>query len=254
MELIHALQAEWIKTKRTAASWLCLIGGTFIPFILLVGFIKDHESINDYKLTNIWEKYFFDSWRFMSLALLPAGVILASSLVTQIEYKNNTTKQLHTTPQKPGVIFFSKLIVIMIMTAELFLLFNIASLATAIIPSLLFQHRLPIQPFPFLFYLKWNLWIYVTCLPIIALQFFLALQFKNFIVPVGVGILILVGTLILIKTWQYAWLSPYSYTPLLAIGDKSTLDKINIPLLSLGYFSAALLINYLLYISNKEKS
>ena len=94
----------------------------FIPLIYFIGFLKDKSSINDYKL-DIWQKLFNQSWQNMAAFLLPMGVILASSLITQIEYKNNTWKQLHATPQTYTNIFIAKFSVIILMTIKFFIFF-----------------------------------------------------------------------------------------------------------------------------------
>jgi len=253
MNFLYSLQSEWLKTKRSTASWLCLIGGAFIPLIFLAGFIKDQRSINAYTSPDIWKKYFFQIWQFMSLAILPIGVVLASTLITQVEYKNNTWKQLHATPQRFSVIFMAKLGIILLMTLKFFLYFNIGILLSAVIPSLLFDHRFPRQAIPVAFFLAENGKLFITCLPVIALQYLVSLQSRNFLVPIGVGIMGLVGSLILIQTWQYAYLSPYSYTPLQIVGGKAIREKINIPLLSVSYFAGITLLCYYLYMNKKEK-
>ena len=43
-------------------------------------------------------------WEFMGFFLLPIGVILTTSLVTQLEFRSNTWKQLHTTPQSKNFL------------------------------------------------------------------------------------------------------------------------------------------------------
>ena len=131
MEFIHSLQSEWLKTRRSAASWLCLIGGFFIPTIYFIGFLRHQESFNTGK-PDIWEHYFTQLWSNTAGFLMPIGIILASSLITQIEYKNNTWKQLHTTPQSFTTVFFSKFTVILLMTAKFFIFFNIGILISAI--------------------------------------------------------------------------------------------------------------------------
>lgn len=59
--------------------------------------------------------------------LLPMGLILATSLITQMEFRNNTWKQLHTTPQKYSTIFTAKFIVIIGLTLQ-FLFISISHL------------------------------------------------------------------------------------------------------------------------------
>jgi lantibiotic transport system permease protein len=115
-QYIHSLQSEWIKTRRSTASWLVIIGGFFIPLIVIaIRLIKSSRLPAIYKAADFWERTFVQNWQVMAFFLLPMGVILATSLITQLEYKNNTWKQLHATPQLFSIIFFAKLTVIILM-------------------------------------------------------------------------------------------------------------------------------------------
>lgn len=250
MKFIDSLRSEWLKTKRSAASWLCILGGFFIPTIYMIMFIKDQASINGYyPFANIWKKHFIDLWSNMAIFLLPMGVILASSLITQMEYKNNTWKQLHTTPQSFPRIYLAKFTVIALMTLKFFLFFNIGILLTGIIPSLIFDHHMPVQPVPVYFFLIGNLKIFVACLPIIAIQYLISLRFKNFLVSIGAGLLGLIGSLIGIS-WKYIFISPYAYCALLVTGAK---PEFNPQLAACIYFLVLMVISYFLYVSKKEK-
>lgn len=249
MVFLYSLQSEWLKTKRSAGSWLCLIGGFFIPVISLLSFIKNHNSINSYD-PGIWEYHFMQLWRNMSGFLLPVGVILASSLITQLEFKNNAWKQLHATPQSYTLIFFSKLTVILLMTVKFFIFFNIGTILSGIIPSLLFDHKFPKQNIPVAYFLEGNLKFFATCLPVIALQYLLSLQFRNFLVPISAGLGILIGTLIGFS-WKYIFISPYSYCP---FNFRADIQKLfNIYTASIIYFFVITAISYILYINKKDK-
>lgn len=250
MKFTDSLQSEWLKTKRSAASWLCIFGGFFIPTIFMIMFLKDRVSINMYyPFANIWKKHFFDLWQNMANFLLPIGVILAASLITQMEYKNNTWKQLHTTPQSYSTVFLAKFSVIGLMTIKFFIFFNIGIILTGIIPSLIFEHRWPVQPIPVVFFLIGNLKIFATCLPILAIQYMISLRFKNFMVSIGAGFLFWIATMIGFG-WKYIFISPYFYCPKLIIGPKPTY---NLQVAAMLYFVILMLISYFLYVSKKEK-
>jgi hypothetical protein len=250
MKFIHSVQSEWLKTKRSAASWLCLFGGFFIPLIFLIMMLKNSSSINNYyPFHNVWKAHFLDLWANMASFLLPVGVILSSSLITQMEFKNNTWKQLHTTPQSYTSVFFAKFSVIVLMTLKFFLFFNIGIFLSGIIPSLIVEHRWPVMPIPLLFILKINLKVFVVCLPVIAIQYLISLKFKNFLVAIGVGLLCLIGTLIGLG-WEYIYVSPYSYCGLMVANRKI---EYNSQLYAAIYFTVLMFGSYLLYISKKEK-
>lgn len=255
MNFINSLQVEWLKTRRSAASWLCLAGGFFLPLMYLIGFLKDHRTINDITgKTNSWLIYFTQVWEFMIMALLPMGIILVTGLIAQTEYRNDSWKQLHTTPQSWINIFCAKLAVLFLMVLKFFIFFNVGLIIAAIIPTLLLEHGLPHDLLPVPDLLKANLKILIVCLPVIALQYLISLQFRNFLVPLGFGLLLWIGSLILVGSWSYAWLSPYSYTALLTMQNKGHAVSVNIFRLALSYFTLITLISYLLYHTKKDKA
>ncbi len=255
MNFINSIEVECLKTRRSAASWLCLTGGFFLPLMALIGFLKDHKSMNDLKgPANSWLIYFTQLREFLVIALLPMGIILATSLITQTEYRNHTWKQVHTTPQTWITIFSAKLAVLFIMITRFFIFFNTGVILAGVIPALLFDHALPRDSFPLTDLALANLDIFTVCLPVIALQYLFSLQFRNFMIPLGLGLLLWIGSIILVHNWQYAWISPYSYTTLLTMKKQGMPACTNIFPLSLLYFVVFTLAAYGLYYFKKDKS
>jgi lantibiotic transport system permease protein len=250
MKYLICLQSEWLKTKRSMAVWLSIIGGFFVPLIYFIGFITKGKSINTYQ-SEPWETFFMQQWQVMSSFLLPMGVIMASSLIIQLEYKNNTWKQLQTTPQSLTTIFTAKLSVILLMTIQFFIFFNIGIIISGAIPSLIFDKKLPFEQFPYIFFLKQNIKFFISCLPIIALQYLISLRFKNFLVPVGIGLLALIGTMVAFR-WDHIYLSPYSFGALITM-KKDLPITCNIYLLAISQFIIITIISYILYVNKKEK-
>src|SRR5687767_9229424 len=106
---IHSFRSEWLKRKRTASSWLVIIGGFFIPLVLLIAQLVESSDLPVLNSSpGYWEHFFQMNWQPMAMFLLPMGFILSTSMTAQIEYKNNTWKQVMTTPQLPSTIFFAK--------------------------------------------------------------------------------------------------------------------------------------------------
>lgn len=250
MSYLHSLQSEWLKTKRSAASWLCIIGGFFLPLIYMILFLKDQSSINHAPPgVDVWAAHFKNLWQNMGVFLLPMGLILTSSLITQVEYRNNSWKQLHTTPQTYTTIFAAKFSVVILMTIKLFIFFNIGILITGYVPCWLFDHGNPRDSFPFLHFLEINARFFIACLPVMALQFLISINFKNFLVPIGIGFLGLVGTLIGLP-WQHIIISPFAYCSLNALGFPG---RYNLMLMATLYFLVLTAISYWLYRTKKEK-
>lgn len=256
MKFIYSLQSEWLKTKRSAASWLCIIGGFFIPTIYLIYFLVKSKTIVEADAAgNVWELHFFSLMQNMKAFLLPMGVIMASSLITQMEFKNNTWKQLHTTPQSLTTIFLAKFSVIAIMTVKFFVFFSIGVILSGLIPCLIVNGKLPEDSFPFWFFIKENIKVFILCLPIMAIQYLISLRFKNFLVPVGIGLIGLIGSMIG-SMWEYIYISPYSYVFLDHLRNvKVFTGKITINLYQEAsiYFVLLMAISYVMFHYKKEK-
>lgn len=258
LSFIHSFQSEWLKKKRSLSSIIVYAGAFFIPAIMtLVALVKHDGLAETFAGPGFWLNHWDNAWNSMATFLLPLGVILLTSLVAQIEYKNNTWKQLHTLPLTFTTVFFSKLAVIMAMMVQFFLLFNIGIYLSVVIPSFLVS-GVPYPPahFPFLHFVKENLYYFVDCLPIIALQYLLSLRFRNFLAPVGIGFLLLVGSLIGLM-WEYSYTIPYTYSVLHATMPpemmKIAFPGINIHLLAGCWFVLITAASYFLFLRKKEK-
>ncbi|MFH0896062.1 MAG: ABC transporter permease [Bacteroidota bacterium] len=253
MIFINSLHSEWLKTKRSFAFWLTIIGGFFIPLIYFISFLYNGSSINSSPAgMNGWSMHFMQCWQNMTAFLLPMGVIMASSLITQMEFRNNTWKQLHTTPQSFTTIFFAKLSVIMLLTLQFFIFFNIGILLSGILPCIFFDGNLSNDSIPVFDFLKSNIKFFIGCMPIIALQYLISLRFKNFLIPILIGLFSLIGSLIALQ-WDYIFLSPFSFCILNVMPGREFPVMLNVQWMALISFSVITLINFYLYINRKEK-
>lgn len=257
MNFIKSFQSEWLKKKRSLASWLVFAGAFFTPLIVLTAGIKNHSLLaKSYAESDFWLKHWNKSWESMEIFLLPIGIILAIALIAQIEYKNNAWKQLHTTPQAFTTIFFAKFTVFFIMLVEVFALFNLGVYLSAIVPAMLFDDvPFPSAPIPFRTFWNANVNFFVDCLPIAALQYLLSLQFKNFLVPIGAGFAIwFVGIGML--AWEYSYFFPYIHgaiSYLTATGQMKREIPVNVELLALVYFAVFMIAGWFLYVTKNEK-
>lgn len=258
MTFVNSFQAEWLKRKRSLASWLVLVGAFFTPAIILASRIKNHAALPKlYAADDFWRRLWNQSWESMEVFLLPIGIILATGLIAQIEYKNNTWKQLHTTPQGFTTIFLAKLLVVLLMLVEVFALFNVGVYLSAVIPSLLFRAvPYPSAPIPFADFWHANVNFFVDCLPVVALQHLLSLHFKNFLVPVGAGFAVwFLGVGLL--SWEYSYLLPYNHGAIAFLTAAGHFAGRRIPvgleLLALIYTAAFIVAGWFLYVTKKEK-
>jgi len=254
MQLVHSFQSEWLKKKRSAASWLVLIGGLLIPLILMIAqFAKPEAAQAENASGHGWEILLHRSWQFMGIFLLPLGVIMATGLVTQLEFRNNAWKHVLTLPQKLSTVFVAKLALILVMLLQCILLFNIGIYLAGALPALLLSEvPYPPEPFPIALFLERSALFFLDCLPIVALQYLLGLQFRNFLVPFGAGIVLFVASMIAIN-WEYGYTVPYTYCPLNVIGSNEGMSA-PIHWWAAGYAAVFFIAAYVLFITRKEKS
>jgi lantibiotic transport system permease protein len=185
------------------------------------------------------------------------AAILITSLVTQIEYRNNAWKQVRTLPIPALTLFFAKLALIAVLMVEFFVLFDLGVYLSAILPSVLIPGvPYPTQPLPFWPFLA-DTGVYMTAsLPIVALQYLLSLQFKNFLVPVGVGFMTWVAALAALSS-SFSWLIPYAYTMLHYLKDdakgRAQLPTSQLQWMSLGYTLLFLAVGYILFANQKQQ-
>lgn len=252
---INCFAAEWMKKRRSFAAWLVFIGGFFIPFITVIIFmIYPKQLLAVHATVHFWQTIFQKSWQLMAIMLLPMGIVLAVSLITQIEFKNNGWKQLHTTPLTFTCIFFCKLAILLVMLLQLFIFFNIGIFLSAIIPAF-FNSDIPFPEYAVDagYFFRENATYFIMCLPMVALLYMISLQFKNFLIPVGAGLALVVAGMIAIS-WKYAYVIPSSYLALRFLQTKSNVLPVhNLVLWSLAYFIIFTLLSYCLYIFKKEK-
>ncbi|HEY4107640.1 ABC transporter permease [Puia sp.] len=249
---IHSFGSEWLKKKRTAASLLTVIGSILIPVIIIIARIDDPSAL---AVANgqprIWESLYNRNWQLMGTLFLPMGVVLATSLITQLEFRNNTWKQLCTTPQSLTTIFLAKLAVIGVMLLEFFLLFTVGIWLTGAVPGLFFRNvAYPAEAFPWKAVLDGSARFFLDILPVVALQYLLGLRFKNFLIPLGVGLGLYVASMIAVH-WRYGYWIPYTYSAYNFVGRAA--EKFHTHYWAAGYALLFTGLAYILYITRKEK-
>jgi hypothetical protein len=257
-DCLHAFESEWLKKKRSLGSWLIVVGSLFTPTIIIASRLLHHGKLTGlYVSRTFWTSLWRSSWESMAIFFLPMAAILVTSLITQIEYRNNAWKQVHALPLSSGVIFFSKLAVILVLMAQFFLLFDVAVYLSGVVPSLLLRNvPFPSAPLPLWAFLADTGNYMVASLPIIVFQYLLSLRFKNFLVPVGVGFMAWVGALSALS-WKYGYIIPYSYTVLTYLRDDPK-GRITVPIpqlhwLAIGYSMLFTIGAYWLFASKRQK-
>lgn len=257
MSFAIAIQSEVLKTKRSASFWLSIVGAALVPTIFcLAYFFEPGGAVKDLR-PDPWGIHFRFGWQAMNAFLFPMYIILICTLIPQIEFKNNTWKQVFASPQSLAQIYFSKFLTIQMMIFFFFVLFNLFMILSGVLSNLLNnQYNFLSEPINWQSLLHLNLKTYTSILGISAIQFCLSLRFKNFIAPVGVGLALLVGAIIALNyQWTHIYKLPFAH-PILTL---MSITKPNRPFLenhelnSIGYFFFFLAVGFFDMKFKKEK-
>ena len=215
MILVRAVWAEWLKRKRSLTTWLVLGGAAFVPAIILLSRFRRIGALPAlHRDPRFWDTLWVQAWESMALMILPWSVMLIVSLLTQIEDRDRGWKQLHAAPLTLPAIFVSKLVVSLTLVGLMLLAFTAAIYAAGVLPALVLRSvDLPTATFPLARFLRRDTVFLLDALPIVAVQYLLALRFRTFIAPLAIGMLLWIlsiGTM----SWQFNYLIPYSHAGL----------------------------------------
>lgn len=211
MNLLISLRSEILKTKRTASFYFTLIGAAVVPVVFLLNIAMD--GLEDTKKDPLNQIFKLEA-DMNGLAFFPWFIILICTLLPQVEYRNNTWKQVLSSPQPKGNLMLAKflnihLLMLLFMVASHLFMFLAIVTANAIDPALgLFKNPLNGKTV-----LVNAANTYVVMLAVGTIQFWLGLRFKNFIVPIAVGLALwLTGTMMVFEyKSSVANYFPYSY-------------------------------------------
>ncbi|GAB4091121.1 ABC transporter permease [Flaviaesturariibacter terrae] len=213
MKLLTALRSEILKSKRTASFYFTIIGAAPVPLIFLLNVLTgggDVEAVHRGSLNAVFEL----GMERNGLVFFPLYVILLSTLLPQIEYRNNTWKQVFAAPQTKATVFLAKFLNSNRLIG-LFLLTNLLYLSLVIVlihfadPA----RNLLSQPFDATRLLTATATTYITMLALCTFQFWLGLRFRNFVVPIAIGLTLWITGMMISIEFQSGLVNffPYSF-------------------------------------------
>ncbi len=255
---VDVFHGEWLKRKRSFASLFVIGGSLFTPAIVAAVRLLNHRGLpRIYAADSFWQNMWRACWESMAVFFLPLAAILATSLITQIEFRSNAWKQVHTLPVSAAAIFLAKLGVILVLMVQFLLLFNAGIYVSAMIPALL----VPGVPYPkgsflSLPLLRENALYFVDCLPIVGAQYLMALRSNNVLVPIGIGFMAWVGALAAVSSRFAIWW-PYGYTIVHYLQDKPKGAHLaaytQLHWLAAIAFVVLTVVSYVLFVTRSEK-
>ncbi|HEY0356184.1 MAG TPA: ABC transporter permease [Flavisolibacter sp.] len=212
MNLLISLRSEILKTKRTASFYFTLGAACFGPFASMLDLAFD--GVEPVNRPVILSKILVDKFDITGSMMMPIFIILACTLLSQIEYKNHTWKQVMATPQSKFNILLAKfvnvhLLIITFLVVNFLMMLLVAVILHFMEPSLDVLN----QSINGMDVLMIRARGYVALLALTSIQFWLGLRFRNFIAPIGIGIgLWLAGTILVFEAKSgFAEYFPYSF-------------------------------------------
>jgi hypothetical protein len=254
---IDAFRCEWLKRRRSLGAWLVTVGAFFTPAIIAVARLLRRTGLPQlYADPAFWTLHWRHAWESMAIFFVPMAAILATSLVVQIEVRNNAWKQVHALPLPTATIFFAKFAVILVMLAQFFALFVFGIWLSALLPAWLVGGVPLPPPAPLRAFFADTAAYYLDCLPIVAAQYLLGLRFSNFLAPIGIGFLAWVAALAALS-WQHANVVPYAYTMLDFLKDnpdaRRTVVSSGMHGLAVGWFVLLTVAGYCMFATKAQK-
>jgi hypothetical protein len=186
-------------------------------------------------------------FEMLTLAILPIFVVALCTLLPQIEFRNNTWKQLHASPQTKANVFIAKYLQVHMLILLLMVSFNVF-MAVAIVVAHFISPALNLlnKPFNTSAWVAFNVNAYVAILAISAIQFWLGLRSKNFIIPIAIGFAMWLTDTMMLIAFQVsnADLFPYTYPAFSEISEHKL--KLNtIHLYSAGFAALFLILGFM---------
>lgn len=252
MSLAITLRSEFTKTKHSPIWIMTFLAAALAPALMLLAIRETHDggkpSDDIVKMARgAWDFYYYQGTGIMSFVFLPMFIILTSTLLPQIEYRNHTWKQVFASPQSFGKLYFSKFLVFQLFIV-VFILASLVFIALSGVVSASLNPKFHFYAHP----LNWETMLvsilnaYVASLGLSAIQFWMGIRFKSFLIPIGAGVLCFILGMINMVGYPVIDASkfPVNYTGFIFL--KQNAPKVSEVLwLSAAYMTGVLCIGFL---------
>jgi hypothetical protein len=244
---------ELLKTRKTMAFWLTIAGSAFIPLVEVIPYLARPDVFVPRFKNGAWSQHIKEAVQPAAAFLIPMYVILVTSLIVQIEYRNNTWKQVYASPRSYADIYFSKFCVIHTAILSCLILFNLFLVLSGYIANI-FQpdYTFFSTPVPWNTMLWFTIKLYVSVLGISAIQYWISLRIRNFIAPLAIGVgLLIVGFMIV--QWDKSIYYPYIYTAISFFVKKNFTGIDNHEIYSMVWMAGIIALSFWDTVTRREK-
>ena len=216
--------------------WLALLGTSGIIIAFLAVLFFGTENFLPEEGEHPWHNFLLLYYEATAFMLLPLFAIIMAALICYIEHRYGMWKHLFIISVSRKQIYWSKLLFAYLFIAVAHLYFICTMMISAAVLGV-FRPELGLldQEPDFLLLGKLAVKTLFSVAGMLALQFWVSMRFRSFIVALGVGVIGFVICSLLLE-WPYIVYLPYAY-PLLYMKDVVSAPLITLPeMYSLGYF------------------
>lgn len=197
-----AFRAELLKLKHSKILNIVMFVPLFFVILGFSNFLRYRELFTE-KGQNVWQQIYTQSSMFYGLFLIALFITIIMAILVRIENSEDNFKRILTLPVKRSDIYISKLTVgcgIVFLNLVIFMILTIVAGVITAPSSVSMPMNLIYSP----------MLCFIASLPVIAIQYYLSMKFSNIAIPLGVGVVFSLPS-ILINNTKYWILFPWTY-------------------------------------------
>jgi hypothetical protein len=245
---LASIKNELIKLKWTLAFWLTIGSALLFPILFFIVYFAKHKSLAPAVGVNPWVKFMEIQIENSIPFFIPMFIVLITALIMQIEHKSLGIKHLFVLPIPKWTVYYGKLTVVLLAIISTYIYFYVATVFSGILLGEIHTDSKfsDFQP-DHLSYIKLLFMSLVASLGVLGIQFWLSFRFKDFIVPLGGGMFLVIIGIIISQAPQSVYF-PYSFSVLsvsLAYKPPLLYGFSMVTVLSLACFFVSSVLGYL---------
>lgn len=165
-----------------------------------------------------WEMLYTGGVSQFSSLILPIVITIIMAMLTRVEHANNVWKQLFALPVKRGNVYFSKLIIGILIAVYSTLVFCFGIIIAGM--SLGIKDTVPLGMI-----LQRPVLGLLASLPIAALQFYLSIKFSHIGIPLAFGAGLALPSMLVANSARYWIYYPWTYPIVVTLSETFSLGQ-----------------------------